>query len=79
MDKVRQPDKKILGNYNNWTYFIGLNRNNKGTIPMVRSAAMINGAPGKYTPSSFTNHSNMPVRTSGAATAATDASDAITP
>ena len=44
MDKVRQPDKKILGNYNNWTYFIGLNRNNKGTIPMVRSAAMINGA-----------------------------------
>ena len=40
---------------------------------------MRNGAPGKYISSLFTNNSNTPVSKSGAATAATDARDAITP
>jgi len=46
---------------------------------MMRTAAIKNGAPGKYGPLLFTNCSNTPVNTRGAKTAATDASDAITP
>ena len=46
---------------------------------MMRTAAIKNGAPGKYSPLLFTNRSNTPVSTRGATTAATDASDAISP
>jgi hypothetical protein len=57
----------------------GFKHNIRGIIAMMRTAATKNGAPGKYSPLLFTICSNTPVNTRGAKTAATDASDAITP
>ena len=57
----------------------GFRRSINGTIIKINTAAMRYGAPGKQNVSSLTKTWNTQVRTNGAATAATEASDAITP